>query len=325
MSTQNSSPFLQVLAASVTAADKAGEAIRDILKSDKLDIVEKTGADDLQTKADRYANDLLCASIKKAFPQINVIGEEGPVDLNNIKPEMLVEGQDESVIKHFDGKLPENIVKAAFEDMTVWIDPLDGTKEFTEGFLDHVTVLVGIAIGKDAIGGVIHQPFWNYQNQGKDKVLGRTFYGVVGAGVGGKLTPKDPPSGERIVASSRSHSTGLIQQVIHSCEPTKVVAVGGAGHKVILLMEGEANCYVMASPGCKKWDTCAPEAILHAIGGKLTDVKGNMYEYHKDVEYVDEWGILATAKSGDHEDYLNKIPDELKEQVKDYFKNKKKK
>ena len=57
---------------------------------------------------------------------------------------------------------------------------LDGTKEFTEGFLDHVTVLVGIAIGKDAIGGVIHQPFWNYQN--KDKVLGRTFYGVVGAG-----------------------------------------------------------------------------------------------------------------------------------------------
>ena len=50
-----------------------------------------------------------------------------------------------------------------------------------------------------------------------------------------------------------------------------------------------------------------------------------MYEYHKDVEYVDEWGILATAKAGDHEDYLNKIPDELKEQVKDYFKNKKKK
>ena len=77
---------------SFAAADKAGEAIRDILKSDKLDIVEKTGADDLQTKADRYANDLLCASIKKAFPQINVIGEEGPVDLNNIKPEMLVEG-----------------------------------------------------------------------------------------------------------------------------------------------------------------------------------------------------------------------------------------
>ena len=64
---------------------------------------------------------------------------------------------------------------------------------------------------------------------------------------------------------------------------------------------------------------------MHAIGGKLTDVKGNTYEYHKDVGYVDEWGILATANAVDHEDYLNKIPDELKDQVKDYFKNKKKK
>ena len=86
------------------------------------------------------------------------------------------------MIKHYTEKLPENVTKAAFEDMTVWIDPLDGTKEFTEGYLDHVTVLVGIAIGKDAIGGVIHQPFWNYKNQDKDKILGRTFHGVVGAG-----------------------------------------------------------------------------------------------------------------------------------------------
>ena len=68
-------------------------------------------------------------------------------------------------------------------------------------------------------------------------------------GVSGKLIPKDPTPGERIVTSSRSHSTGLIDQVIKSCEPTKILAVGGAGHKVILLMEGQAHCYVMASPG----------------------------------------------------------------------------
>ena len=89
---ENSSPFLQVLASSVTVVNKAGEAIRDILASDKLEVVEKTGADDLQTKADRYANDLLCASIKNAFPKINVVGEEGPVDMKNIKEDMLVKG-----------------------------------------------------------------------------------------------------------------------------------------------------------------------------------------------------------------------------------------
>ena len=60
------------------------------------------------------------------------------------------------------------------------------------------------------------------------------------------------------------------------------------------------------------------------MGGKLTDIKGNFYEYHKEVEPVDEWGILATAKISDHEEYLKLIPDECKNQVKDYFKNKKK-
>ena len=108
-------------------------------------------------------------------------------------------------------------------------------------------------------------------------------------------------------------------------------------------MEGQAHCYVFCSPGCKKWDTCAPEAILHAIGkvsayaiwwieigntflgGKLTDIKGDFYEYHKETTIVDEWGVLATAKADDHDQYLNMIPQECKDQVKDYFKNKSKK
>lgn len=37
--------------------------------------------------------------------------------------------------------------------------------------------------------------------------------------------------------------------------------------QVIQLVEGRASAYVFASPGCKKWDTCAPEAILTAVGG----------------------------------------------------------
>ena len=119
--------------------------------------------------------------------------------------------------------------------------------------------------------------------------------------------------------------SGLVAQVIDSCEPTEVLKVGGAGHKVMLLMEGHAHCYVFCSPGCKKWDTCAPEAILHSIGGKLTDIKGNDYEYHKEVGFVNDWGTLATGKAEDHKDYLDRIPQECKDQVKDYFKNRPKK
>ena len=56
--------------------------------------------------------------------------------------------------------MPESLLNANLSDFTVWVDPLDATKEYTEGFLDHVTVLIGIALGKKAVAGVIHQPFY---------------------------------------------------------------------------------------------------------------------------------------------------------------------
>ena len=48
--------------------------------------------------------------------------------------------------------------------------------------------------------------------------------------------------------------------------------LGGAGNKVLRVIEGDAHAYVFASPGTKKWDTCAPEAILVAMGGLLTGI-----------------------------------------------------
>lgn len=54
-------------------------------------------------------------------------------------------------------------------------------------------------------------------------------------------------------------------------------------HKALLLMEGKAHAYVFASRGCKKWDTCAPEAVLMSIGGVLTDMDGTHYKYTEDV------------------------------------------
>ncbi len=135
-----------------------------------------------------------------------------------------------------------------------------------------------------------------------------------------------PPADKRIVTTTRSHGTGLINDCAEACKPTEVIRVGGAGHKVMLLIEGVAHAYVFPSPGCKRWDTCAPEAILHALGGKLTDIKGNLYDYSANVSpRVNEWGTLATCEETAHKEYLGLIPDDCKDQVKDYFKNRAKK
>ena len=59
----------------------------------------------------------------------------------------MITDQDQSIINHYKDSLTTNLKNVKIEDLTVWVDPLDGTKEYTEGYLDHVTVLVGIAVG----------------------------------------------------------------------------------------------------------------------------------------------------------------------------------
>ena len=48
------SPFLQVLATSVSAVNKAGDVIRDIMAGGNLDIVVKEGPADLQMSLDSF-------------------------------------------------------------------------------------------------------------------------------------------------------------------------------------------------------------------------------------------------------------------------------
>ncbi|XP_016394910.1 3'(2'),5'-bisphosphate nucleotidase 1-like isoform X4 [Sinocyclocheilus rhinocerous] len=210
------------------------------------------------------------------------------------------------------------------EKLVVWVDPLDGTKEYTEAarvlyspvyiqkaeqpyinrLLDHVTVLIGIAYGGTAIAGVINQPFYNYQ-MGAGASLGRTLWGVLGLGAFG-FQLQEVPDGKRIVTTTRSHSNKLVIDAVQAMEPHDVIRVGGAGNKIIQLVEGKASAYVFASPGCKKWDTCAPEAILHAVGGKLTDMHGNAYRYDANVKHMNSAGVLATLRN--HEYYLSRVP-----------------
>ncbi|KAG8180884.1 hypothetical protein JTE90_015809, partial [Oedothorax gibbosus] len=178
--------------------------------------------------------------------------------------------------------------------------------------LDHVTVLIGLAVNGKAVGGVIHQPFYNYQHEEDITKLGRTMWGIVGAG-GSGVSHQVPPEGKRIITTTRSHSNPIVNSTIAAMKPDEVLKVGGAGHKVLLLIEGKAHAYVFPSKGCKKWDTCAPEALLHAFGGKLTDIQGKPLKYHADVEHPNNQGVLATYVETTHEWYTKNVPKETTE------------
>lgn len=79
------------------------------------------------------------------------------------------------------------------------------------------------------------------------------------------------------------------------------------------MLEGKANAYVFASSGMKKWDTCAPEAILTAIGGQLTDLHGKHYTYDANVKFLNSGGVIATAPGENHSFFVKAIPENVRE------------
>ncbi|XP_056150017.1 3'(2'),5'-bisphosphate nucleotidase 1 isoform X2 [Lampris incognitus] len=304
----NPAVVMRLLASAYAVSEKAGAIVRNVLYSGELGIVEKTGANDLQTMADRLAQQSICASLSKRFPKITIIGEEElPAEV--VMEDLIENGQAEEILQK---TCPVEYSDLKEEELVVWVDPLDGTKEYTEGLLDNVTVLIGIAYGGKAIAGVINQPFYNYQ-LGAKADLGRTIWGMLGLGAFG-FQLQEVPGDRRIVTTTRSHSNKLVTDCVDAMEPHEVIRVGGAGNKIIQLVEGKASAYVFASPGCKKWDTCASEAILHAVGGRLTDMHGNAYHYDANVKHMNSAGVLATLRN--HQYYASRVPQSVLQALK---------
>ncbi|XP_014205797.1 3'(2'),5'-bisphosphate nucleotidase 1 [Copidosoma floridanum] len=303
---QSAALLTRLVASTVPIATKAGQIVRDVMSRGELNIVDK-GKNDFQTEADRSAQRCIISSLNKQFPEITIISEEEKSNCE-VPSDWIITDMDQEVLNL---SLPPHLENVDLKDLCVWVDPLDGTAEYTQGLVEHVTVLVGIAVGDKAIGGVIHQPYFKNPDTGS---WGRTIWGIEGVGVGG-FTPTPPPKGKRIITTTRSHSDSTVEAALNALEPDEILKVGGAGHKVMLLLDGKAHAYVFASGGSKKWDTCAPEAVLHAVGGTLTDMHGDRYSYNPKISYPNKRGVLATAPGEQHSWYLTRIPDDIKQRL----------
>ncbi|CAH0728478.1 unnamed protein product, partial [Brenthis ino] len=301
--------IVKLLASSVSVAGRAGKIVRDVMSKGELGIVEK-GKDDYQTEADRSAQRCIIASLSAQFPKVHIIGEEDNPDTEGEVPsDWLVIDADKEVLSL---ECPSKLQGVKEEDIVVWVDPLDGTSEYTQGFLEHVTVLIGISVNEKPVAGVIHQPYYK-SLVGGEKKIGRTIWGLQEVGVGGFTAA--PPPDSLILTTTRSHSNPVVEKALQVMNAAQILRVGGAGYKVLQLLEGAASVYVFASPGCKKWDTCAPEAILSAAGGKLTDILGNYYKYGASEGRPNKTGVLAAANSELHDYALSRIPQELKDKL----------
>merc|ERR1712217_785823 len=235
------------------------------------------------------------------------------------------------------------------EDVCIWVDPIDGTKEFTEGIKNAVTCLIGIAYKGDPIAGIINRPFsdqtyfgfvdipclfceqrsygqkqvenkedivddQNDQNNvdqngddEKEKELEFDDISEVEKIESIELLKgedfKKRDSKRRIVCCSRSHLDEKIKEYIGKCKPDSMIRQGGAGGKVLMILEGGADSYVHYSKGTKKWDTCAPQALLECIGGTITEPNGDKLDYSNKAPQRNDNGIIATWNKETHGSY----------------------
>lgn len=178
--------------------------------------------------------------------------------------------------------------------------------------------LVGISVRGSPVAGVMYQPFVED---------GKSYWGIRGVGTHG-LTPATREKKELILTVTSSRVTADTQRAVECIKPDRVVHAGGAGYKILLVMERKADVYVLPGRGTKKWDTCAPEAILRAAGGKLTDVDGSTfmngererrrtnfilprpriedYQYSADVDHSNERGVIASLGI-EHDNIINAL------------------
>jgi len=298
---------MRALAASVAISERAGAVLREVMASGDLGIIDKGGQNNLQTIADKKAQLLIVSSLMKQLPSAKIIGEEDDdCDYSSDDAQSMVTGETSPEVLAL--ACPEDLTSIKEEDLVIWVDPLDGTKEFTQGRKQDVTVLIGIAAYGNAVGGVIYQPWYSQKEGGEN--TGRVMWGAVGLGAHG-FTRTEPPADRKVITTTRSHMQKSVQDAIDSCKPDSLIQIGGSGSKCVLVADGTADAYLFASPGTKKWDTCAGDAIIKALGGTMTDVHGGPIKYHADVEFPNKKGVLATIRN--HEFYLSKIPSDIME------------
>ncbi len=201
-----------------------------------------TGAD-LKDAGDRAAHELLMALLAEHRPADIVLSEEGRDDRRRLEADR------------------------------VWIiDPLDGTREFSEPPRDDWAVHValwerGAAAEGELTAAAVAQP-----------ALGRTF------GTGEPLVVPPRTADRPRIAVSRSRPPQFVPGLAGELD-AELVAMGSAGCKVISVARDVTDAYVHAG-GQYEWDSAAPVAVARAAGLFTSRVDGSPLRYNQDDVYL---------------------------------------
>ena len=263
----------------------------NILKnsSKRKDLLKNLDHDNPVTIADLKVNKLIINRIKEKYNDINweILSEE------NAK---------------------NKLVKFNINADWVWvIDPLDGTKDFIQGsgnYAMHIALnfkkkpIIGVVLipEKDELWFAYGERVWCEKRDGS----------IIKPNLSKNKTLKD-----MILVTSKNHRNETLKNLIHKINFSEVKVMGSIGCKIASIVRGESDIYICLSlPGKsspKDWDFAAPEAILKASGGAITNLANQELTYGRS-DFAQGGVIVASNSIKTHE----KLCSEIKIIIKKY-------
>ena len=155
---------------------------------------------------------------------------------------------------------------ARLSQKRVWIiDPLDGTREYSEGRSDWA-VHVALAVDCVAAVGAVALPS-----------LGITL-------TSGNPAPLQARNDPPVMVVSRTRPAAEAVSVANIMAAT-LLPMGSAGAKAMAVVRGEADFY-LHSGGQYEWDNCAPVAVAQAAGLHCSRIDGAPLVYNQANTYL---------------------------------------
>ena len=201
----------------------------------------------------------------------------------------------------------------SYSDWLWIIDPLDGTKDFIQGTGNYAMHLALTYKQKSYIGFVLipeRDELWFANGQKiycerRDRSLLET-----------NLSNKQNLH-EMVLVTSKNHKNEILTRLIEKINFQDVKEMGSVGCKISSILRGECDIYISLSiPGQsspKDWDFAAPEAILKAAGGAVTNLNNEELTYGE--SNYEQGGIIVA--SNDRKNHRN-ICLKVKEIIKEY-------
>jgi 3'(2'), 5'-bisphosphate nucleotidase len=158
--------------------------------------------------------------------------------------------------------------KGRLDARRVWIiDPLDGTREFSEPPRDDWAVHVALWVDGGLVAGAVAQP-----------ALGETFNT-------GQVPVLAPRTSERPrIAVSRSRPPAFVNALAEELD-AELVPMGSAGVPMMSVVRDVTDAYVHAGGQCE-WDSAAPVAVAAAAGLYTSRVDGTPLRYNQEDVYL---------------------------------------